>query len=49
MKMQFKNKGKPAGSMEIKNQTSTSADLNIFGDIVSDEWGKWSRASSCFV
>ncbi|MBR9938939.1 Clp protease ClpP [Lachnospiraceae bacterium Marseille-Q4251] len=47
MKMQFKNKGKLAGSLEIKNQTQTSADLNIFGDIVSDEWGKWSDEDTC--
>ena len=33
--------------MEIKNQAGTTADLNIFGDIVSDEWGKWSDDDTC--
>jgi ATP-dependent Clp protease protease subunit len=27
--------------MEIKNQTSSSADLHFYGDIVSSEWNKW--------
>jgi ATP-dependent protease ClpP protease subunit len=35
------------GSFEIKNQTNTSADLFIMGDIVSDEWGKWSDDDTC--
>ena len=33
--------------MEIRNQAGTTADLNIFGDIVSDEWGKWSNDDTC--
>lgn len=33
--------------MEIRNQTETTAQLNIYGDIVSDEWGKWSDDDTC--
>lgn len=33
--------------MEIKNQAGTTAELNILGDIVSDEWGKWSNDDTC--
>lgn len=33
--------------MEIRNQTETKAQLNIYGDIVSDEWGKWSDDDTC--
>src|SRR5699024_3486255 len=35
------------GKMEIRNQTETKAQLNIYGDIVSDEWGKWSDDDTC--
>lgn len=35
------------GSFEIKNQTDTSVDLFIMGDIVSDEWGKWCDDDTC--
>ncbi len=45
--LQFKSRNKSAGKMEIKNQSETSADLNIFGDIVSDEWGKWCDDDTC--
>lgn len=45
--LQFKNRNKNAGKMEICNQTETAADLNIFGDIVSDEWGKWCDDDTC--
>ena len=33
--------------MEIRNQTETKAQLNIYGDIVSDEWSKWSDDDTC--
>lgn len=33
--------------MEIRNQTETKAQLNIYGDIVSDQWGKWSDDDTC--
>lgn len=33
--------------MEIRNQTETKAQLNIYGDIVSDKWGKWSDDDTC--
>lgn len=33
--------------MEIRNQTETKAQLNIYGDIVSDERGKWSDDDTC--
>lgn len=28
--------------LKIKNQTNESADIYFYGDIVSDDWGKWS-------
>lgn len=40
-KLQFKNKGEEKGWLEIKNQTENKAELLIYGDIVSSEWGKW--------
>ena len=43
----LKNQKKNVGKMEICNQTEISADLNIFGDIVSDDWGKWSDDDTC--
>ena len=45
--LQFKNKQKNVGKMEIKNQTDTTAELEILGDIVSDKWGKWSDDDTC--
>ena len=45
--LQFCSRNKHAGKMEICNQTDISADLNIFGDIVSDEWGKWCDDDTC--
>lgn len=33
--------------MEIRNQTETSAQLDILGDIVSDEWSKWNDEDTC--
>lgn len=45
--LQFKSRNKDVGKMEIRNQTGTTAELNIFGDIVSDEWGKWSDDDTC--
>ena len=45
-RLEFKSKAKGGkekvrGSMEIKNKTQDSAQLYIYGDIVSSEWGKW--------
>ena len=45
--LQFKSQNKQCGKMELKNQTETTVQLNIFGDIVSDEWGKWSDEDTC--
>lgn len=45
--LQFNSRNKQTGKMEIVNQTELSADLNILGDIVSDEWGKWSDDDTC--
>lgn len=45
--LQFKAQNRQRGKMEIKNQTETKALLNIYGDIVSDEWGKWSDDDTC--
>ncbi|MBO5461163.1 MAG: Clp protease ClpP [Ruminococcus sp.] len=45
--LQFHSRNKQAGKMEICNQTEISADLNILGDIVSDEWGKWCDDDTC--
>lgn len=35
------NQYKNSGRFEIRNETDTKADLLIYGDIVSSEWGKW--------
>ena len=43
----LKNQKKNVGKLEICNQTEISADLNIFGDIVSDDWGKWCDDDTC--
>lgn len=40
-------KKKNFGRMEIKNISNEKAELNIYGDIVSDEWGKWSDDDTC--
>lgn len=45
--LQFKAQNRQRGKMEIRNQTETKAQLNIYGDIVSDEWGKWSDDDTC--
>lgn len=45
--LQFKAQNRQRGKMEIKNQTETKAQLNIYGDIVSDEWSKWSDDDTC--
>lgn len=50
LKLQTKDKRgtiQTQGSIEIKNQSNTSADLFIMGDIVSDEWGKWCDDDTC--
>lgn len=36
-------KSKIVGSIEIKNQTDTSAELCFFGDIISESWGEWQK------
>ena len=41
------NKVNTVGFMEIKNQTEENADLYLYGDIVRDEWGKWSNDDVC--
>lgn len=51
-KLQFQAKDKRGklrntGSMEIKNQTTDSAELYFYGDIVSDNWEKWSDDDKC--
>lgn len=51
-KLQFQAKDKQGklrntGSMEIKNMTTDSAELYFYGDIVSDNWGKWSDDDKC--
>lgn len=33
--------------MEIKNTANNTAEFTIFGDIVSDEWGKWTDDDTC--
>ena len=45
--LQFKAQNRQRGKMEIRNQTETKVQLNIYGDIVSDEWGKWSDDDTC--
>lgn len=35
------------GSMEIKNQTDEKAELYLYGDIVSDQWNKWTDDDTC--
>lgn len=45
--LQFKAQDRQRGKMEIRNQTETKAQLNIYGDIVSDQWGKWSDDDTC--
>lgn len=45
--LQLKSRNKYAGKLEIRNQTTETAELNIFGDIVSDEWGKWCDDDTC--
>ena len=49
MQLQVKDKAgkiKNSGYMEIKN-SADSADFTIFGDIVSDQWGKWTDDDTC--
>lgn len=50
--LEFKNKDKQGklktvGKFEIKNQTEDSAELYIYGDIVSSEWAKWDDSDKC--
>lgn len=35
------------GKLEIKNQSEQSADFFIYGDIISDSWGKWCEEDTC--
>lgn len=41
-KLKLKN-----GSIEIKNKTETKAEIYFYGDIVSDEWMRWSESDQC--
>ena len=40
------NKVNKVGFMEIKNKSEEKAELYIYGDIVRDEWYKWSDTVS---
>ena len=42
------NTNKVVGYMELKNKTeNNNAALNIYGDIVSDQWSKWCDDDTC--
>ena len=41
------NKVNKVGFMEIKNKSEEKAELYIYGDIVRDEWYKWSDTDVC--
>lgn len=46
LKLQKKDKGgrySEVGSIEIRNETETTADLCFFGDINSESWGEWQK------
>lgn len=50
--LEFKSKDKAGklktvGSMEIKNQTSSTAELYFFGDIVGSSWEAWQYEDMC--
>ncbi|MEG6613759.1 head maturation protease, ClpP-related [Pseudoclostridium thermosuccinogenes] len=50
--LEFKNKDqngqlKTVGKFEIKNLTEDTAELYIYGDIVSSEWAKWDDSDIC--
>lgn len=46
--LKLMNKNKKAGSLEIKNQTDSSADLYFYGDIVSSTWDScWEDEAIC--
>lgn len=48
MRLDFRNcRGKKAGYLEIKNENEDARDLFIYGDIVSDDFGKWSEDDVC--
>lgn len=32
---------------DFKNEAENSADIYFYGDIVSDEWGKWTDDDCC--
>lgn len=40
-------KKKNVGFMEIKNSSNGNGELYLYGDIVSDQWGKWSDDDTC--
>ena len=40
-------KNKKVGKMEVENQSVESADLYIYGDIVSSQWSKWEDTDTC--
>lgn len=35
------------GKLEIKNQSESAADFFIYGDIITDSWGKWCDEDTC--
>ena len=41
------NKVNKVGFMEIKNKSEEKAEFYIYGDIVRDEWYKWSDTDVC--
>lgn len=41
------NSIKDVGYMEIRNESSEKAELYLYGDIVKDEWYKWSNDDTC--
>jgi ATP-dependent protease ClpP protease subunit len=46
--LELKNNNKKVGSIEIKNQTDSSADLFFYGDIVSEAWiSDWYEDDMC--
>lgn len=44
--LKLKNENQ-VGKMEIKNLSKDKAELYLYGDIVSSEWGKWESTDTC--
>ena len=40
-------KNKNVGFMELKDSNEGNGELYLYGDIVSDQWGKWSDEDTC--